>query len=151
MGALEKKVEQLLQRVQTLEQENCKLKNDLRQNQRNIEELDQYIRRENIELHNIPDSYDQQVLERFVINLGESIGVHFSSYEIAACHRLRKREGDKTAPVIVRFTNRKYVQGLMDGRHLLPIRTHYYWGPIFFTENLVPRRRKVVNQLTKYK
>ena len=147
MGVLEERIAQLTSRIERLENENYKLNKEIQDNKRNNEELNQYIRRESIEIHNVPDIIDQSVLENFVINIGERLGVRFTSYEIAACHRLCKRKGDRFQPVIVRFTNRKFVQSLMDGRHLLPIRTNFYWGQIWFTENLIPPRRRVLRQL----
>ena len=144
-------MDQLLNRISKLEEENARLRTDIQRNTNYIQEIDQYIRRESLEIHNIPDCFDQTVLERFVIDLAGRIGVHFSSYEVAACHRLHRRKGERYAPVIIRFTNRKFVQSLMDARHLLPIRTQYYWGKVFFTENLIPPRRKVLAELRSLK
>ena len=147
MGVQEERLAQLEARVEALQRSNYKLRQEIQTTKARIEDLDQYIRRENIEILNIPDTIDQAVLEKFVINIGERLGVYFSSYDISACHRLCKRKGDRYAPVIVRFTNRKFVQDLMDGRHLLPIRTQFYWGKITFRENLVPGRRRVLCEL----
>ena len=71
-------MDQLLNRISKLEEENARLRTDIQRNTNYIQEIDQYIRRESLEIHNIPDCFDQTVLERFVIDLAGRIGVHFS-------------------------------------------------------------------------
>ena len=69
--------------------------------------MNQYSRRENIELQNIPESVVQDDLEKFVINLLKEIKLDISSYDLVAVHRLGKPSSRKSTNVIVRFLNRK--------------------------------------------
>ena len=60
-----------------------------------LNKLDQYNRRENIEIDGIPDSVRNDELEAVVINILRRIGVHhLEEWEIVACHRLLKNRGD---------------------------------------------------------
>ena len=59
----------------------------------------QYNRRENIELSGVPENILQKDLERFVISILRRIGVHnLSSYEIVACHRLKRKMFNENVP-----------------------------------------------------
>ena len=81
---------------------------------------EQYSRRENIIISGIPDNVNQKDLEKSVLNILNSIGMKISSYEIAACHRLRKNRFDKfPAKTIVRFTNRQIVDYCLRHRNRL--------------------------------
>ena len=93
-------------RLEKLELENNKLKiknNDLKENLYNLNdivyemdckliEVDQYSRRQNLIISGIPDHVEQKNLERKVIEILGSIGMKTCSYDIAACHRLRKNK-----------------------------------------------------------
>ena len=147
---LAKKVIELEKRVVLVEKENMKLKNLVQNCTDNIIDVDQYIRRENVEVHNIPDSIQQNELERYIINIFDRIGVTISSYDIVACHRLVKRKNNKYAPVIVRVMNRKIAHAVMDNRHKLRYR-HMPFEHIYFTENLTYTRRRIYNILYKMK
>lgn len=124
--------ENLLERLMSLEQnyfrsvnENMRLKNhvsqlqediyklwdDMYDTQRDLQQLQKYGRRENIEISGIPDSVPDHILEDTVIRILRRIGVYgLSSYEIGGCHRLKKRNKHEPAKVIVRFINRKRAQ-----------------------------------------
>ena len=74
----------------------------------NLSQFQQYSRRDNIEISGIPDSVYDEHLESTVINILRRIGVkNLESYEIIACHRLKKLKRGLPANVIVRFVNRK--------------------------------------------
>ena len=144
-------VDKLQSQVDYLIKRNQELEQIVTRNNVDIEDLAQYIRRESLEVHGIPDRFEQRDLEPFLIRLGKAIGVPFSSYEVAACHRLGRRSSEKYAPVVIKFTNRKYVQDLMDARHLLSWKTKHMFGNLFFTESLVAPRRRLVGILNHYK
>ena len=52
--------------------------------------FNQYSRRENIELQNVPESVEQKDLESFVLDVFKSIDVEVSSYDLVAVHRIGK-------------------------------------------------------------
>ena len=52
--------------------------------------LNQYTRRENIEISNISEKIVQRHLEGYVLEVFESIGINLQSYDLVAVHRLGK-------------------------------------------------------------
>ena len=100
--------------IQKLQDENQTLKNDLKNTQQRVVKLEselnnlqQYNRRNNIEICGIPKT-DEENLEEKVINIAANLGVKIDSRDIEACHRLKKNKKERTPRTIVRFVNRKY-------------------------------------------
>ena len=77
-----------------------------------VVQCEQYSRRESVVISGIPDSIPQSELELTVLDILHGIGLgRVSSFEISACHRLFKKQGDKyPAKTVVRFTNRKIAE-----------------------------------------
>ena len=96
-----------------------------------INELNQYSRRENIELQNVPESVEQKDFESFILVVFKSIDVDVSSYDLVAVHRIGKLSSHRRN-VIVRFVISIYKN-------------------ICITENLCPTYRKIFNRLYKLK
>ena len=89
-----------LDNVSTVERENS--------------ELQQYIRRNNIEIAGIPDSVKQNELESKVIEIAKAVNIDISPNEIEACHRLYQRKNQQGPKrTIVRFVNRKLAEKLI--------------------------------------
>ena len=82
-------------------------------------ENEQYSRRENLIISGIPENVSQDVLEPKVLQILETISLSITSYEIAACHRLKKHKSSFPAHAIVRFTNRKAVEFCLTNRERL--------------------------------
>ena len=73
--------------------------------EKDLANFQQYSRRENMVFQKAMDDTN---LEFTVINILKRIGLpNLSSYDIVACHRLKKLKKDKPTNVIVRFVNRK--------------------------------------------
>ena len=113
--------------ISNLQQENLHLRNeldsvkkelkqksdDLVEVERDVIDLQQYIRRNNVELCGIPENIDDRNLEKTVIKVAEAIGVQIESRDIEACHRLAKRKNDGGPKrTIIRFVNRKNCESL---------------------------------------
>ena len=73
-----------------------------------INNLDQYSPRNNIEIWNIPEKINQRNIEQYVLKLMESIRVKLQSYDLVVVHRVGKFDQGKNRNVIIRFINRKY-------------------------------------------
>jgi hypothetical protein len=71
--------------------------------------LQQYVRRNNIEIHGIPNNVNDKDLEEKVIELAGCIDVELKKEDIEACHRLpnNKKNSKANKRTIVRFVNRK--------------------------------------------
>ena len=109
--------------ISHLQQENLYLKNEIEnlkkdlksksetlvEVERDVIDLQQYIRRNNVEICGIPETVDSKNLERTVMKIADIIGVKVEERDIEACHRLVKRKNDRGPKrTIVRFVNRKY-------------------------------------------
>ena len=81
--------------------------------------LNQYSRRNNLEIQGIPERIKQCDLENHVIETFIKIGIKVKSYDIVAVHRLGKYIDGKCRSVIARFTNRKHVD-LANNNYELP-------------------------------
>ena len=81
---------------------------------RDTGELQQYIRRNNIEIAGIPDSVGQNELEKKVIEIAKAVDIDITQNDIEACHRLHSRNHQKGPKrTIVRFVNRKFAEKLL--------------------------------------
>ena len=80
--------------------------------ERDIAEVQQYIRRNNIEICNIPE--DIKDLEQSIIKIGRAVDIMILRSDIEACHRLHKKANNQgPRNVIVRFVNRKKCESLL--------------------------------------
>ena len=80
--------------------------------ERDIAEVQQYIRRNNVEICNILKNIVD--LEKSVINIGRAVGLNITRTDIEACHRLHKKaKSPGPRNVIVRFVNRKNCEYLL--------------------------------------
>ena len=104
----------------------------------NQNKLEQYGRRNNIEVSGIPDSVEDNCLEEKIISVFTSIDV--KSNDIEACHRFGKSR-NSSKKIIVRFTNRKFAkQALYNWKKLKSIdkSTLDLTNDVFINENLTP-------------
>ena len=116
-----------------------------------VNEMNQYSRRENIELQNIPESVVQEDLEKFVINLYKEIKLDISSYDLVAVHQLGKPSSRKSRNAIVRYLNRTSAFSCLLNAKLLNKSSNLMYKKIFITENLCPINKKIFNRLYKMK
>ena len=113
-----------------------------------LSECDQYTRRENLVISGIPDYINHQNLEYEVLKILKMIGVNnVSSYQVVACHRLKKNINDiYPARTIVRFTNRKIVESSLFKRdRLLKVKKELKMN-IRFYENLTKSNEKILKE-----
>ena len=81
--------------------------------------LNQYGRRNNIEITGIPESVEQDELEEKIIEIMKEINITIKPRDIEACHRIGKassnRENRNKGPrrTIVRFVNRKKCENIL--------------------------------------
>ena len=80
--------------------------------------LEQYRRRNNIEVSGIPDSVEDNCLEEKNISLFTSIRIDVKSNDIEACHKIGKSR-NSSKKTIVRFTNKKFSKQVLYNRKKL--------------------------------
>ena len=127
-------------KIETLERENDK--------------LNQYTRRNNVEISGIPPLFDHR-LEEKVIEVCESFGVTVKSSDVEACHRLPDNNNrNNPKRVIVHFTNRKFVEKLLLSRkNEIDFSSLGFpeGATIFINENLCPKYRSLWGKCRKLK
>ena len=80
--------------------------------EKNLVSTMQYSRRENIEIHNIPENVADEKLEETCLKVLDEIGCgKIKSYRVMACHRLKNR--NKT---VIRFITRKQADEALHNR-----------------------------------
>ena len=119
------------------------------ENEVKFNDLCQYSRRENVELHNIPEAITQRNLEQYVLEVLASLRINCSSYDLVAVHRTGKRIPGKHRIVLVRFMNRKNAYSCI--KYSKELKKSAPYRSIFITENLCPAHRNIFNKLYKLK
>ena len=103
-----------------------------------LNNLDQYSRRSNIEICNIPEKIGQKNIEAYVLKVMGSIGVHLESYDLVAVHRIGKYTRGKNRNVIVRFINRKNAYLCLRDYKQLKKSRNAEFKKLYIIENLCP-------------
>ena len=103
--------------------------------------LEQYGRRNNIEITGIPDNVPDQNLEEKVVDILNEISVDVSPKDIEACHRVgvSKNNSKKT---IVRFINRKHAKKALISRKNLRKSSSSNCN-VFINENLTIKNNEI--------
>ena len=114
-------------------------------------DVDQYRRRNNVEISGITQSVSDNRLQEKVADILKAIGVNITTNEIEACHRL----GKKKKNVIVRVINRKHcLKALQNKKKLKSIDKNAIGIPnanLFISENLTPTNSKLAFNCQKLK
>ena len=109
-----------------LKDANGDLKDKVYYLERDLIHVDQYSRRQNIEIVGIPTFIRQKKLEKHVVEILNKMGVEISSYDIVSCHRVKKLPGNTFPNVIVRFIDRNFTTDCLKNRKkLLEIKKQY--------------------------
>ena len=72
--------------------------------QANLDELEQYSRKNSLEFHGIPDDVGITT-DEVVCKVAQAVGVEMEPEKIEISHRLKRKKGIK--PIIAKFANRK--------------------------------------------
>ena len=110
---LKKQIEELTENRAEIHEEIYYLENQMN-------DLNKYMRRNNIEIQNIPETILQKDLEEYVIKVLQSIGVTIDSSGLVAVHRLGNIISHKSHNVIVRFLNHKKANISLGSAKILP-------------------------------
>ena len=97
---LKKQIDELTEYRDELHEEIYYLENQMN-------DLNQYMRRNIIEIQNISETILQKDLEEYVIKVLKSIGVTSDLYGLVVVYHLGKVNPHKSCNVMVRFLNRK--------------------------------------------
>ena len=100
--------------IKKLQDENAQLKETIANLQHKViiletatNSVEQYDRRNNIEITGIPDDIEDKNLEHSVIEIFKAADIQISHNDVEDCHRIGKPKGN-SKKTIVRLVNRKY-------------------------------------------
>ena len=110
--------------------------------ERNLHAVEQYSRRECVEITGINDSISDSALQREVINILQSINVSCNDVDVEACHRLKNR--DRT---IVKFSSRRKVHEIFSKKKTLKEQG----SRLYINESLCPYYRGIWGKCKKMK
>ena len=120
------------------------LEKKLVESKKSFNRLDQYNRRNNLEIQGIPSTVGDEVLEDKVIEISECLNILLAKSDIEDCHRLGKSNPKNT---IVRFVNRKNCYAALskklDLQHIDKAKLGFPEANLFFNENLTPYNQKL--------
>lgn len=169
---LHTKLELLEARNASLEAENATLTNRLQTYETCLNNLEQYSRRECVEISGIPEVKEENT-DNIVIKVGSLIGLDITKDDISVSHRLPKpsysaavREGprassnasSRTPNIIVKFVRRETRDHFYKGRKLLRDKStrdldlaRYSENKIYISENLTQANKDLFKESLKVK
>ena len=172
---INKQNSQLMQKMKSLEQIVTKFDNQQTNTEKQLEELEQYGRRENLEIHGIPLA-DNEDTGKIVQNVAKALKVQLSKSDISTSHRLfnsnlndqhqkllNHRDQQPSAmrrnqppPIIVRFCNRDKRNEMFSKRlKLKSVSNEIYPKPnaeiLAIRENLTKFRKFLFSEANKVK
>ena len=135
---------QMLKKIRSLQENNDKLYDEIYEQKVDLTDLNQYGRRENVEICGIPESVSQDELQKHILEVTRSMGVKVPPNGIHIVHRLGKNRNSRPRNVIVRFVNRQTAFSLLKNKRKL---NNGRYKNYFITENLCPYNKKIFNKL----
>lgn len=157
----------LLELINNLTSENTELKSKVSILESRMEDIEQYSRRDTIEIHGIPVKTDEQVVE-VVKSVGRALDITIDESMISACHRLRSRPAKPVKPgqvevkkhpgIIVKMTRRMDAEAVLEKRRVKRNLSTHSIGltespaeVIYINESLCPGRRQLLNDAREIK
>ena len=125
---LKQEVSSLKQMVRNTDEETADLNDDLSTAINQIDDLEQYTRKHNLEIHGISETPEENIPEK-VIKLRKVLNVHISNNDTDICHRMAtQRTNGNPRPIIVRFKSYKAKDELYrDRKHLKSVSLNNYF------------------------
>ncbi|XP_046685216.1 uncharacterized protein LOC124370954 [Homalodisca vitripennis] len=147
------KIEDYLREIEQLKSENVALKKHVVVLETRIEDLENYSRRNCVEIQGIPEEKEEQVSE-LVKKVGKALDVNITDSMIDACHRIGKKtsERNQARGIVVKFVRRTDKEELMKKRRekKRDFSTRHLGLtmdiPVYLNESLSPARRRLLAQ-----
>ena len=103
-----------------------------------VDDVEQYTRKHNLQIQGIAETADEDIAEN-VVKLGKVVNVHISPSDINICHRMGPRNSSDPKPIIVRFKSHKKKTELYKARkHLKSVSLNQYFhatNMVYVNEN----------------
>ena len=173
LSSTSKQYDTLLKRLSVCEDENKKLRNENKILQKTLNKLDislksvtkanndleQYTRRECVEIRGVPQKPDEST--NTIVKVGKAVGVEITDIDISVSHRLPpsklyKNQKPGPPPIIVKFVRRDTKDAFYQARMKLKDMTSKALGfpdenRMYISESLSPANRVLFNEAYKLK
>uniref|UniRef100_A0A8D8Z952 Uncharacterized protein n=1 Tax=Cacopsylla melanoneura TaxID=428564 RepID=A0A8D8Z952_9HEMI len=98
-------VQKQQKQIQDLSEKNAGLTKQLDDVSRRMDDTEQYMRRPNVQINNVPEHPDER-MEEIICKMGDKVGVKINfAVDIQAAHRIPSAKSPR--PIIVKFSNRQ--------------------------------------------
>ena len=163
---ISQKISLLEEDFKILKNENKSLKSILKETEIHVDEqlsyiykleedlarLNQYGRRENIEIIGIPNNVSDKKLEIEVIKILRKIGLdHINHFKIVGCHRIGGRDEKGNKNTIVRFLNRKDAYATLKNKRNVNLCKELGYDNLILMENLCPAFKSIYEEMLELK
>jgi FtsZ-binding cell division protein ZapB len=143
-----KEIDELKGANRKLTEENQSLRERVGQIESEVNNLSQYSRNRNLELHGIPHKPNENI-EALVVNVSRRLQVQMDPKEFVA-HRLNGAS-DRHRPILVQFDSRKVRDSLLKSAKRLKLKlrdinSDFGEGPLYINENLTTYYKKLLFQ-----
>lgn len=137
----------LQNKIKTLESENTSLKGEVASIKIETENLNQYSRRNNIEIFGYPEEDNEDNTNVIVKNIGKHLQVVLKEEEFVS-HRVGKKKEDSCRPILVKFENTQkrdnFLRKAKGSRlKLSQVSNKLDNSPLYISENMSPYFRKL--------
>lgn len=135
-------------------EENKQLKSEVNQLKIQITDLQQYSRRLNLEISNLPETETEDIKD-VVSKVFSSLQLDLIK-NVSTCHRVPSSKKDKPKPIIVQFdtkANRDLCLKTAKAKHLntTDVNPKFVKNPIYLNEHLTPELKKIFYYCRKFK
>jgi hypothetical protein len=142
----------LTSKLDEVKMENISLRKKVTALETKIEDMEQYSRRNCLEIHGIPVQPNENVME-VVKSVGQALDFPINDMMVDACHRLHfKEQGERPPGIIVKMVRRMDAEGLLAKRRVKRNLNTTDIGlslpkanVIYVNESLSPARRRLFN------
>lgn len=171
VNSLNTKYEKMEETLVVLQEENKALKeehaslkaqvlssaNDLKSVEKSLNDLEQYTRRDSVEIRGIPlpEESQEEDTNEIVLQLSQKMGIPLERKDISVSHRIRSRSSVDPA-IIVKFVRREVRERLYRARKRLKSITTADFGfsvekKIFINESLTPKNKELFKDCLRFK
>ena len=158
LGALQEENEVLKAEYASLKSQLLSSANDLKSVQKSLNDLEQYTRRDCLEIWGIPLPEESQAEDtnEIVLQLSQKMGIPLERNDISVSHRIRSSRTSVDPAIIVKFVRREMRERLYRARKRLKSITTADFGfsvdkKIFINESLTPRNKELFKVCLRFK
>ena len=160
------KVKEIEMEIKIVKEENATLRKKVAKNKKEMDHqldyiytleidmnrLNQYGRRQNIEISGIPSTVRDQELENEVVKILNKMGLStLDHYGIVGCHRIGKRDRQGNRNTIVRFLHRKDAIFILKNKRNARLCNELGYFKLNIIENLCPAFKSIFEEMKELK